>query len=166
MKAKTKRYVDVPLRLGADRYAQLLQQAKRRGVNFNTYVLDVVRKALDNPRIGSTLDSFLEAEGIAAEVKRKAESIFVLTTVGDNGERSRAWAWFRTLHEAKESFAGERGDFYEEAGWYSHIVVEETPAARFTGRVEHWFKWMPRTKRWKTCAKPAFAKRVCNWGLG
>lgn len=79
-------------------------------------------------------------------------------------ERDRSWGWFKSLEEAVKAIK-DSPDWFHEAGWYDHIVIEETFEGVTFRHVEHWFKLSKRNK-WISCRKPKGVSNICGWGLG
>lgn len=92
--------------------------------------------------------------------------IYTITTVHpQHPSHTRCWGWFQTPDDALSCVSSARPGVDDEAGFYSHLVIEELPQ----GIVPHaqklwWFTW--NGEQWAQCEQPEEMARVCNFAMG
>ena len=97
---------------------------------------------------------------------------YFVTTVGDEGCRSRCVAHFETLDDAEEILFGNYGDIYE-AGYYPFAVIEAFEYGLYpqirNGRhatKELWYQWNKEKNGYVKTEQPEWAKGIVAWGIG
>ncbi len=92
----------------------------------------------------------------------------VFTKLDDdwNKKCSRCWGYTDTFEKAEESVLENYMDMHECS--YQWIVIEEhvmDVLALATGKFQ-WYHWNQTSNEYERCRQPAWAKQVCNWGIG
>ncbi|KKM01911.1 hypothetical protein LCGC14_1789660 [marine sediment metagenome] len=89
----------------------------------------------------------------------------VFTDRGDSCD-SRCWGYTDTFEKAEEAVLKNYMDMHECS--YQWIIIEEyvmDVLALATGRFQ-WYHWDKMSSEYERCRQPAWAKQICNWGIG
>jgi hypothetical protein len=123
-------------------------------------------------------------------VQKKEEdvNIYTLTTVYKNPEDhdawgktdSRCWGFYESLYQAEET-AIRCADFFSEAGYYTHIIIEEVGPGICdfdSQRKPTWFELRKLDKDFEDAngyrhefesvrvERPVWSKNIVGWGIG